>query len=390
MYIGEYIDVKTAVLRSGCGERTVPAGPWCRDILTLTRQWRKQGAEVVTGPSMKDVARVAGVSTKTVSNVVRGWPPVSPATSKRVQAALDELGYRMNLSARMLRSGRSGIIALALPWLSSPYFAELTSAVVRIAESKGWTVLIDQTDGLAEREILVIDGIRGHLIDGVIFSPSALGPEEMMRYHGRVPMVLLGERVGVGLNDHVAIDNVSAAFDVVSHLLQIGRRRIAAIGLQVIAPAENARLRAKGYELALRSAHLPVNARLQQPVAAFDRSEGAAALDRLLDQSSSDMPDAVFCFSDLLALGAMHAAHRRGLRIPEDIAIAGFDDIEDGRYSNPPLTTVSPDKEALAAAAVEFLLTRLQAGEEELSPREFVPSYSLEVRASTVGCSFKS
>ena len=334
----------------------------------------------MANPSMKDVAARAGVSTKTVSNVVRGWPHVTPETRARVESALDELGYRMNLSARTLRSGRSGLIALAVPWLSSPYFAELTSEVVRVAEDRGWTVVVDQTGGLAERELRVVRGLRGQLIDGLIYSPYALGAQEIALHDPGTPIVLLGERVGAGVADHVAIDNIAAAADVVGHLAASGRRRIGAIGLQDDSSGENARLRARGYALALRAAGRTVEPALQQPVAAFERAEGAAAMDRMLDGGGA--PDAVFCFSDLLALGAMHALHRRGLRVPDDVAVAGFDDIEDGRYAHPPLTTIRPDKLAIATTAVDFLLSRVGDGEQP-PPRESTPGYELVVRSST-------
>ncbi len=125
---------------------------------------------------LRDVAARAGVSVKTVSNVVNGYVHVSPPTRARVEAAVAELGYRPNLSARSLRGGRSGIIAIAVPELGVPYFAELVQCVVKAASARGFTVLIDQTDAVPDRERLVLEGIRQHLIDGVIFNPLALGP----------------------------------------------------------------------------------------------------------------------------------------------------------------------------------------------------------------------
>src|ERR671921_1097056 len=184
------------------------------------------------GASLKHVAERAGVSVKTVSNVVNGYLHVTDATRTRVQRAIDELNYRPNLAARQLRQGRSDVIALALPALDLPYFAELARSVIKCAEEKGWTVLIDQTDGLAEREQLVLDGIRGRLIDGLILSPIALGVEELERRRDTVPLVLLGERVYDGPVDHVSIDNVAAARVATDHLIDLGHRRIAAVGVQ--------------------------------------------------------------------------------------------------------------------------------------------------------------
>lgn len=127
---------------------------------------------------LSDVANLAGVSVKTVSNVVRGNVPVSPATRARVEGALAELDYRPNLSARNLRGGRSGVVALVIPDLTE-YFAEIAFFVGRALEEEGFTLLIDQTEGLVERERRVIEGIRTHLIDGLIFSPTAIGGKEI-------------------------------------------------------------------------------------------------------------------------------------------------------------------------------------------------------------------
>jgi DNA-binding LacI/PurR family transcriptional regulator len=172
--------------------------------------------------SLKDVARLAGVSPKTVSNVIHGYAHITDATRSRVQRALDELNYRPNLSARHLRAGRSGVIALAVPELGIPYFAELADSVIRAAGAHGWTVLIDQTDGLAEREQLVTAGIRDQLIDGLILSPLAMGREELRRRTDDTPLVLLGERIHDGPADHVAIDNVAAAATATAHLTGLG------------------------------------------------------------------------------------------------------------------------------------------------------------------------
>lgn len=332
-------------------------------------------------PSMRDVAAQAGVSPKTVSNVVRGWPAVSDQTRTKVNLALDELGYRMNQSPRMMRSGRSGLIAVAVPWLDSPYFAELTSQIVRQADVLGLTVLVDQTDGLRDKELAVLAGLQGQPIDGLIFSPYEIGEDDLMTHRPKLPTVLLGERIGPLHGDHVAIDNVAAALDLVTHLVSLGRTRIAAIGHQGVSGAVNARQRARGYELALRAAGMQLQTKLQMTVTAYGRNEGADAMYRLLN--SREPFDAVFCFSDLLALGAMHAAHSRGLSVPKDIAIAGFDDIEDGRFSCPPLTTVSPDKAGIARSALALLTTRLDSQAGNLPPRDVSAAFTLALRGST-------
>jgi DNA-binding LacI/PurR family transcriptional regulator len=331
--------------------------------------------------SLKHVAALAGVSVKTVSNVVNGYAHVTDGTRARVQKAIDELHYRPNLAARQLRQGGSDVIALALPELDLPYFAELARSVIKCAEDKGWTVLIDQTDGLVEREQLVLDGIRGRLIDGLIFSPIALGADDLERRRDTTPLVLLGERVFDGPADHVAIDNVAAARAATGHLVGLGRRRIAAIGDQGEPTSQTAHLRLRGYQAALAEAGLPARPEWVVEVDRYHRADGASAMRRLLELP--DPPDAVFCFNDLMALGALREAHERGVRVPEDLAVVGWDDIEEGRFSTPTLTTISPDKHRIASQAVDLLAARLGAGSEP--PHEVTAPFTLAVRESTAG-----
>ena len=331
---------------------------------------------------LRDVADRAGVSVKTVSNVVNGYVHVAPETRSRVQAVLDEMGYRPNLAARHLRTGRTGVIALALPELDNPSFAELTGFVVQAAEEHGWTVLVDQTDGLRDREVLVASGIRNHLIDGLILSPVAIGTEDLVRRGPEdIPLVLLGEKISTGPVDHVAIDNVAAARAATEHLLAQGRTRIAAIGGQPGAPSGVAHLRRRGWEDALLAAGRPTDDGWVAEVPTFRREHGAEAMAALLDRD--DPPDAVFCFNDTLALGALRMLADRGLRVPEDVAVIGLDDIQDGRFSVPTLSTIGPDKEYIARTAVRMLAERLGDGGGALAPRDVRAGFDLVVRGST-------
>ncbi|MGR6322294.1 LacI family DNA-binding transcriptional regulator [Micromonospora soli] len=327
---------------------------------------------------LKDVAERAGVSVKTVSNVVNGYQHVRADTRARVEEAIAELNYRPNLSARNLRKGRTGVIALAVPELDIPYFAELARHVVTAAAEHGWTVLIDQTGGGPEQERKAASGIGDHMIDGLIFSPLALAADDLAGLDG-MPMVLLGERVDHGPADHVVVDNVAAAREVTAHLLGLGRRRIAAIGSQRTPEGASARLRLAGYTAALADAGIGYDERLVAPASAWHRADGAAAMRHLL--STDVRPDAVFCFNDTLALGALRALHEAGLRVPEDVAVAGFDDIEDGRFSIPTLTTVAPDKERIARLAVDLLAARV-TGDRTAPPRELVAPHRLALRES--------
>lgn len=334
-------------------------------------------------PGLKDVAARAGVSIKTVSNVVNGYVHVAPETRARVQAAIEALGYVPNLAARQLRGGRSGVIALAVPELPAPHFAELAGLIVEAAERHRWTVLIDQTDGRAERERDLLNGLRRHAIDGLIFSPSALTGAEVTG-SGGPPTVLLGARAGRGLADHVAIDNVAAGADAARHLRELGRRRMAVIGRMDSPRGAEAQQRLAGFQAALAAAGPPVGETPAIEVSRLSRAEGAAAMARLLDRPRP--PDAVFCVNDLLALGALRTLLERGVEVPGEVAVMGFDDIEDGRFASPTLSTIAPDTPRIAQLAVDLLAERLSDGPAASGPpRELRVEHRLLARESTLG-----
>jgi DNA-binding LacI/PurR family transcriptional regulator len=335
--------------------------------------------DAFVGASLKDVALLACVSMKTVSNVVNDYPFVTPETRAKVQQAIEALDYRPNLSARLLRGGRTGLVALAVPEIGMPYYAELAEAVVQQAKTHGWTVLIDQTFGDRDTERLVAEGIKSHLVDGLIVSPLTLTARDIERRRATTPLVLLGERLSNASVDHVAIDNVAGARAATEHLVAIGRTRIAAIGAQPGQPGPAA-LRLKGYREALRRAGIPYDKALVAPATNYHRVDGASAMRDLLDNAA---PDAVFCFNDTLALGAIRTLLSSGRRVPEDVAVIGFDDIDEGGFSTPSLSTIAPDKAQIAELALALLGRRI--ADEGAEPQEATADFALVVRESTAG-----
>jgi LacI family transcriptional regulator, repressor for deo operon, udp, cdd, tsx, nupC, and nupG len=333
--------------------------------------------------TLRDVAQLAGVSARTVSNVVNGYAPVTEHTRKKVERAILELGYRPNVLARNLANGRSGQIAVVVPYLDTPYFSELLQAIIPLARERGYNVLIDQTDGdpAHERE-LIRRGARAFLFDGMILSPLGLAQDDLSESDPTLPLVVLGERTSNGVFDHVGIDDIQASREATGHLIELGRRRIAAIGDQPYPTGEAAQLRTLGYRQAHADAGLSVDESLIIPTPRFNRADGSGAMRQLLDRD--DPPDAVFCYSDLVALGALHAALERGLRVPADLALIGYDDIEEGRYSNPTISTISPDKVAIATTAVERLVQRI-ASTEPPPGIEVRANHRLIARESTIG-----
>ncbi|PZF86606.1 LacI family DNA-binding transcriptional regulator [Jiangella anatolica] len=336
-------------------------------------------------PTMHDVARVAGVSIKTVSNVINDFPHVRPSTRMRVLSAIEELGYRPNLSARGLRSGRTGVIGLAVPELRQNYFAELADAIIRAAEKHDLGVLVEQTSGDREREIAAVTGAgRLRLTDGLLFSPERLGQDDRDLIQPKFPFVLLGERIFGGPTDHVTMHNVSSAQAATEHLLEIGRRRIAIIGAHPDQREEirSADLRVRGYKRALGAAGIPVDPQLIRVAAPWHRENGAEAMRDLI--ASGVAFDGLFALNDTLALGALRALGDAGVRVPDDVAVIGFDDIDEARYSIPSLSSVDPGRQEIAETAVELLVERINEKDGEAIPPLLVKSeFRIVAREST-------
>jgi DNA-binding LacI/PurR family transcriptional regulator len=307
--------------------------------------------------TMRDVAVRAGVSVKTVSNVVNDFPHVRPATRERVLTAIDELGYQMNFTARSLSLGRTGMITLAVPKLRLPYFAELADEVIGAAEARGYTVLIEQTGGSRDKEIELLTSERRRMTDGLILSPSGLRTGDAPRLEDGSPVVLLGERSLHARVHHVVMPNEAGAHAVTAHLLACGRRRIALLGYTPGDGEGAGHLRARGFHAALASAGVAHDAARTIAVPEWTLAAGAAAMAALLDRGPE--LDAVLGLNDVLALGAMRTLFERGLRVPDDVAVAGFDDIEEARFARPSLTTVRPDRTQIARRAVDLLVDGL-------------------------------
>ena len=197
-----------------------------------------------------------------------------------------------------------------------------------------------------------------------------------------MPVVLLGENLLDAPYDRVAIDNAAAAHVATSHLLSLGRRRIAVIGVDRQKTAGAAVLRVQGFTEALAEAGRSVDPQLMVSGNKWHRGDGAQAMRRLL--TLDDPPDAVFCLNDLLALGAMWALQEEGYRIPEDVAVVGFDDIDDSRFATPPLTTIAPDKREIGRCSVSLLMGRIDRTRTG-PPERVVPPFQLRVRKSTIG-----
>lgn len=332
-------------------------------------------------PTMRDVALHAGVSVKTVSRVVNGEPHVTDAVRARVQEAVAELGYQMNAAAQSLRTGRTGVVALGVPELQQHFFAELAEQILREADAIGMTVVIEPTGADREREIELLT-TRQADFDGVILCPHALTDADTASLPGTFPTVMVSERTLPGPHGHVRTEDAAAVRAAVDHLVAIGRRDIAVIGASADQVGAGS-VRTQAFRSAVEGHGLSARPELLIDVGPrWHRSEGVQALERLVDSGVAF--DAVVALNDALALGVLRGASERGVRVPQDVAVVGFDDTDDGRFSLPSLTSVALGKGEIARQAVLLLRQRIDGGGVG-GQGDAVAGFHLQRRESTVG-----
>lgn len=306
---------------------------------------------------LADVARRAGVSVMTVSNVVNNHPHVRPAMRARVEAAIAELGYRPHAGARQLATGRTGTIAITVPQLSVPYFAELSRELAHQARQLGYRVMIEQTIFGPDHEWAALRQHEEGVVDGVVFHPVMLDTDRLTELMPNLPLVLLGEPRAPAALDQVMIDNVTAARQAVDHLIKIGRRRIAFLGKEQHDITQATRDRLQGWEEALRQAESEPVETAPLRIGGYRAADGDHAVTAALDDGLTF--DGLLCRDDMLAIGAIRALYRAGRRVPEDVAVIGWDDVAFAPFVTPPLTTVSPDKAEIAHTALRLLQDRI-------------------------------
>ncbi|MCM3502225.1 LacI family transcriptional regulator [Microbacterium sp. P26] len=327
---------------------------------------------------IKDVAAHAGVSVGTVSNVLNGRETVSPAAVERVRAAIDELGYVRNDAARQLRAGRSRSIALIVLDVGNPFFAAVARGAEARAAEDGYVVLLGSSGGDADHERLYLDQFREQRVVGVLLTPAV--PEGDVVQHlssAGVPLVLVDEQTESDAACTVSVDDVEGGHLAVAHLLAQGRRRIA-----VVAGPLTTRQVADRLEGARRAVAEVDGASLEViETDAMTVLAGRAAGEALRERD--DRPDAVFAANDLLAVGLLQALTMLGgIRVPDDIALVGYDDIDFAAATVVPLTSIRQPAEELGATAVDLLLRQLD-GELDPAERQVRFRPELVVRASS-------
>jgi LacI family transcriptional regulator, repressor for deo operon, udp, cdd, tsx, nupC, and nupG len=295
------------------------------------------------------------VSVATVSRVLNGHANVRPATRDKVLAAVDASGYRVNELARNLRTAESRLLLTMVPDVGNPFYAEIVRGIDSVARQHGYFMLLCDTGADPGRERSYFDLLRRRRADGAICLDPATVQQALAEESGALPWVACCEfdpAVGV---PYVGIDNYRAAGDAVRHLLAQGHRRIGLINSDVA--YLYARQRQQGYLDALRDAGITPDERWRMNLNSLDYEAGASAAAMLMAQR--DAPSAIFAVSDTLAIGVIHGLRSVGKRVPDDVAVIGFDDISLAAQIDPPLTTIAQPMRELGETAARLLLQRL-------------------------------
>ncbi|MFK3676715.1 LacI family DNA-binding transcriptional regulator [Microbacterium sp. NPDC090218] len=332
--------------------------------------------------SVRDVAATAGVSVGTVSNVLNQPDKVAAATVQRVQAVIAELGFVRNDAARQLRAGRSRSIGLVVPDAGNPFFADVARGAEARADDDLLSVLLGNSDEDPAREDNYLDLFREQRVNGVLITPASDDVDKLVRVQAAgIPVVLVDHEVAGSAFCSVSVDDVEGGFLAAQHLLQIGRRRLVFVGgpgsiTQVTHRLEGARRAVDE----VPGATLDV---IQMP--ALTVLQGRAAGEQIAAMEGVDRPDAIFAANDLLAVGLLQALTMfRALRVPEDIALVGYDDIDFATATVVPLTSIRQPAQLIGRTAVELLLRSISDPDGDYERRvRFRPE--LVVRQSTVG-----
>lgn len=331
---------------------------------------------------MQDVARHAGVSVMTVSNVINDNPHVRATTRQKVLESISALGYHVNTAARSLRQGKTGVIGLAVPDIDRPYFGMLARLLIDRAAAHGYELVIEQTHASREREVDAISRSRLRSYDGLFLYAAELRDDDAMLLRGEFPIVVFGEHAYSGPIDHVEMANADGARLATAHLIERGCRRVGILGGRIGDPDDIgvATLRTRGYREALEAAGIAFDPALVRD-AEYSYEGGSAQAAALL--AEVDDLDGLFCATDVIAIGAMRALHEAGRRVPQDVRVVGFDDVSLAAFTTPSLTSIAPGHDEMADAAMEMVLGRISGERAADDYRSFTGPARLVEREST-------
>lgn len=327
--------------------------------------------------NIQEVARKAGVSVATVSRVLNNSVTVTPSTRLKVEAAIRELNYEPSMLGRNLRNSESRLLLVLLPGISNPFYTEIINGIQNTALTNKYNILLCETNSNPVRENIYFNMVKNKLADGIISMDPTVNMKKLVELSENHSIILCSEYDEGDRIPYVSIDNELAAYHAVKHLIRLGNKSIALINSDE--KYLYARQRRRGYERALKEFNLPVNKEYIYNTEQLDFQDGVQAMRMLL--RLEERPTAVFAVSDTLAIGALKEINTNGLRVPEDIAVVGFDNISFSNMTNPTLTTVSQPMYKMGCTAAKMLIDNIQGNKVE----SILLDHELIIRESTMG-----
>lgn len=335
---------------------------------------------MATQVTIKDIAKILGISVSTVSRALKNHPDISVETKRDVQTLAKKLNYTPNVIALSLRNRKTFLIGVIIPEIIHHFFSCVISGIEQVANKNGYNVVIFQSNESYEREVSICQTILNARVDGVLVSMSK-STDNVDHFReiqqAGIPLVFFDRICGDVDTDRVVVDDFKGAYTAVEHLISVGCRRIA--HLSAPQTMQIAQKRQMGYVQALRDHQLPVDEKLIIPC---DNKEEAVNVGRQL-MLLEDKPDGIFAVNDLTAAGAMYAIKHMGYRVPEDVAISGFTDGLVSTLTDPTLTTVEQHGDKMGEMATDLLLKRINAGDEIVETVTKVIKTNLIIREST-------
>lgn len=352
--------------------------------------------------TIRDVAEKASVSVRTVSNVLNNSGSMRPETRRRVESAMQQLSYRPNTLARSLKTGKTNILGLGLPDFAQPFSSRLATYVIEEARRHGYSVIVENYGNDLCR---LVDEANRLSAEGWIFYIASPLPDQGSILEQPFPIVLTGDYLAHGKVDRVLTPNREAVHEITGRLIARGFRSVgligAPLGLDLPLPRSvktedslgrmiesqiydhdegTSYLRAQGFIDAHAEAGLTVDWRLAVSAGNWTIGDGARGAEKLLTFAGDNIPDAIVCMNDAIAIGAVGTLERNGLRVPEDVSVVGYDNNEESMYYNPPLTTVDPSIRNYAREAVNMLVERINGYDGPV--RSFTTDFTIVERDS--------
>lgn len=335
---------------------------------------------MTTQVTIKDIAKILGISVSTVSRALKDHPDINADTKREVQELAKRLNYSPNTIALSLRNRKSFSIGIIIPEIVHHFFSSVISGIEQVANQNGYNIIIMQSNESYEREVSIAQTAMNTRIDGVLISMSKTTHEykhfQELQKAG-IPIVFFDRICGAIDTDRVVVDDFQGAYSAVEHLISTGCKRIA--HLSAPQHLQIAQKRQLGYVQALKDHHLPVEEEL---IIACDNQVDAKIIGKQL-MEMKNRPDGIFAVNDMTAAGAMYAVKRAGFRVPEDVAVCGFTDGQISTLTDPTLTTVSQHGEEMGRVAAELLLKRVKAEDRSYPTQTKVLKTNLIIRDST-------